>query len=77
MFELKYFSEGRVQLGRQVGVGGIYRYLGDIRDITESRDISQIPHRDISKILRKPKLVFPIFRADAAAGAADIITTRN
>ena len=34
-FQLFHFSGSRVQFSRQVGVGGIYRYLGDIRDITE------------------------------------------
>ena len=34
-FQLYHFSGSRVQFSRQVGVGGIYRYLGDIRDITE------------------------------------------
>ena len=34
-FQLFHFSGSRVQFSRQVGMGGIYRYLGDIRHITE------------------------------------------
>ena len=34
-FQLFHFSGSRVQFSRQVGLGGIYRYLGDIWDITE------------------------------------------
>ena len=34
-FQLFHFTGSGVQFSRQVGVGGIYRYLWDIRDITE------------------------------------------